>query len=63
MVGHLKGQSVCRDIACRFLRDRLEQPIEGWDERSEETEVIRHTNLRAIGIPLAALGEAEPSLA
>jgi DNA-binding transcriptional regulator LsrR (DeoR family) len=54
-VAALIEEGAVGDIACRFFRGHSEPPIEGWDERSGETEAIRRTNLRAIGISLASL--------
>jgi DNA-binding transcriptional regulator LsrR (DeoR family) len=51
----LRTAGVVGDIACRFYRGRLEPPIEGWGGRSGDCEIIRQTNLRAIGISLATL--------
>ncbi len=53
----LKIEGVSGDVVCRFFRDRVEMPIEGWEMQTRDTETIRGANLRAIGISLGALRE------
>jgi DNA-binding transcriptional regulator LsrR (DeoR family) len=54
IVAALKREGACGDIVCRFFRDRLEAPLEGWSAAAD-AETIRQTNLRAIGISLTTL--------
>jgi DNA-binding transcriptional regulator LsrR (DeoR family) len=55
VVSALREEGACGDIACRFFRDRAEDPIEGWGEQVPGAETIRQTNRRAIGIALSTL--------